>query len=399
MSGHDWSIGSLINVESTLISSLHVPPPYISLFTFLSLSLSPQQLLSITKSRLTCSFATPNWNPPLLSSHSPDQIHTNLTLPRPATRRHAQCFFDTFIEVLLIFSATNRCFGAPPPASGLSTEFSEADPGSLVATATTNARDSRHCPAIVSNGHLRSCSSGLGGVDGVDGFRRSRRYGWLAGPRRIRETKWNGSRTWDTNGYRIWYSGSGTARNGVSVILTTELRDKVVQVKKSSDRVMAISMVIEGETINVISAYAPRSLRFVSEGCNLPPSCALLLRFDIYAAGFENHPPILNKDNYVPWSSRIIRYARSRPNGKMIFNSIENGPYVRRMIATPGEPDLHVPVPESFHEQTDEEITKNDIKRMDADDQAIQTILLGLPEDVYDAVDSCETAKEIWECV
>nr|GEW35907.1 hypothetical protein [Tanacetum cinerariifolium] len=95
---------------------------------------------------------------------------------------------------------------------------------------------------------------------------------------------------------------------------------------------------------------------------------------DIYAAGSENRPPMLNKDNYVPWSSRIIRYARSRPNGKMIVDSIENGPYVRRMIATLKEPDLPVPVPESFHEQTDEELTENDIKRMDANDQAIQTI-------------------------
>nr|GFA09191.1 hypothetical protein [Tanacetum cinerariifolium] len=119
---------------------------------------------------------------------------------------------------------------------------------------------------------------------------------------------------------------------------------------------------------------------------------------DIYASGSENRPPMLNKDNYVPWSSRIIRYARSRPNGKMIVDSIENGPYVRRMIATPGEPDLPVPVPESFHEQTDKELTKTDIKRMDVDDQAIQTILLGLPEDVYATVDSCETVKEIWEC-
>nr|GEX78465.1 reverse transcriptase domain-containing protein [Tanacetum cinerariifolium] len=56
-------------------------------------------------------------------------------------------------------------------------------------------------------------------------------------------------------------------------------------------------------------------------------------------------------------------------------------------------------VPESFHEQTDEEITETDIKRMDEYDQAIQTILLGLPRDIYAAVDSCETAKEIWERV
>nr|GEZ63601.1 hypothetical protein [Tanacetum cinerariifolium] len=85
------------------------------------------------------------------------------------------------------------------------------------------------------------------------------------------------------------------------------------------------------------------------------------------------------------------------PNGKMIVDSIENGPYVRRMIATPRELDLLVPVLESLHEQTDEELTETDIKRMDADDQAIQTILLGLSEDVYVVVDSCETAKEIWE--
>nr|GEV26929.1 hypothetical protein [Tanacetum cinerariifolium] len=60
---------------------------------------------------------------------------------------------------------------------------------------------------------------------------------------------------------------------------------------------------------------------------------------------------------------------RKGPNGKMIVDSHENGPYVRRMIATPGEPDL--PVSESFHEQIDKELTENDIKRMDADDQAI----------------------------
>nr|GFA79483.1 hypothetical protein [Tanacetum cinerariifolium] len=74
---------------------------------------------------------------------------------------------------------------------------------------------------------------------------------------------------------------------------------------------------------------------------------------------------MLNKENYVSWSSRLLRYAKSRPNGKLIHNFIINGPYVRRMIPEP-------------------------------DDQAIQTILLGLPEDIYAAVDSCETAQEIW---
>nr|GEZ09807.1 hypothetical protein [Tanacetum cinerariifolium] len=57
---------------------------------------------------------------------------------------------------------------------------------------------------------------------------------------------------------------------------------------------------------------------------------------DIYAAGSKSRPPMLNKENYVPWSSRLLRYVKSRPNGKLIHNSIINGPYVRRMISEPG---------------------------------------------------------------
>nr|GEW94899.1 hypothetical protein [Tanacetum cinerariifolium] len=56
-----------------------------------------------------------------------------------------------------------------------------------------------------------------------------------------------------------------------------------------------------------------------------------------------NRPPMLNKENYVPWSSRLLRYAKSRPNGKLIHNSIINGPYVRRMIPEPGDTNWDVP--------------------------------------------------------
>nr|GEV18764.1 integrase, catalytic region, zinc finger, CCHC-type, peptidase aspartic, catalytic [Tanacetum cinerariifolium] len=117
---------------------------------------------------------------------------------------------------------------------------------------------------------------------------------------------------------------------------------------------------------------------------------------DIYAAGSENRPHMLNKENYVPWSSRLFRYAKSRPNRKLIHNSIINGPYVRRMIPELGDPNREVPVNETFHVQTDDKLTKKELKQIEADDQAIHTILLGLPEDIYAAVDSCETAKEIW---
>ncbi|GJW51615.1 hypothetical protein Tco_0092966 [Tanacetum coccineum] len=69
---------------------------------------------------------------------------------------------------------------------------------------------------------------------------------------------------------------------------------------------------------------------------------------------------MLNKDNYVLWSSRLIRYAKSKLNGKIIYISIMNGTYVRRMIPEPGDPDREVPVAKTFHEQTDDKLTEKE---------------------------------------
>ncbi|GJY16757.1 craniofacial development protein 2-like protein [Tanacetum coccineum] len=51
-----------------------------------------------------------------------------------------------------------------------------------------------------------------------------------------------------------------TPRNGKSSCspLAPNLKDKVVQVIRISDRIMLVRLVIEEETINVISAYAPQ---------------------------------------------------------------------------------------------------------------------------------------------
>nr|GEV53030.1 reverse transcriptase domain-containing protein [Tanacetum cinerariifolium] len=93
-----------------------------------------------------------------------------------------------------------------------------------------------------------------------------------------------------------------------------------------------------------------------------------------FLAGSESRPPMLNKENYVPWSSRLLR----------------------RMIPEPGDVNRDVNVTKTFHLQTDNELSDKELKQIEADDQAIQTILLGLPEDIYAGVDSCETAQEIW---
>ncbi|GJW83298.1 hypothetical protein Tco_0156443 [Tanacetum coccineum] len=105
---------------------------------------------------------------------------------------------------------------------------------------------------------------------------------------------------------------------------------------------------------------------------------------------------MLKKDNYVPLSSRFLHYAKSKRNGNLIYNFIMNGPNVRRMIPEAGDPDCEFLVAKTFHEQSDDELIKKELKQIEADDQAIQIILMGLPEDICVVVDSCETTQEIW---
>ncbi|XP_059298097.1 uncharacterized protein LOC132050749 [Lycium ferocissimum] len=54
-------------------------------------------------------------------------------------------------------------------------------------------------------------------------------------------------------------SYSSQEKNGVSILVDRELRDLVVGVRRVSDRLMIIKIVVGGHTLNVVSAYAPQA--------------------------------------------------------------------------------------------------------------------------------------------
>ncbi|GJY84139.1 hypothetical protein Tco_0497515 [Tanacetum coccineum] len=44
--------------------------------------------------------------------------------------------------------------------------------------------------------------------------------------------------------------------------------------------------------------------------------------------GAENRPPMLDKSMYDSWQSRMLLYIKGKKNGRMMLESIENGPLV-----------------------------------------------------------------------
>ncbi|VFQ69868.1 unnamed protein product [Cuscuta campestris] len=73
----------------------------------------------------------------------------------------------------------------------------------------------------------------------------------------VQETRWVGTKAREVDGFKLWYSGSARGRNGVGILVAPELREFVVEVKRISDRLMFIKLVLGGCAINVVSAYAP----------------------------------------------------------------------------------------------------------------------------------------------
>ncbi|KAK3544418.1 hypothetical protein QTP86_011156 [Hemibagrus guttatus] len=75
----------------------------------------------------------------------------------------------------------------------------------------------------------------------------------------VQETRWKGSKARSIGaGFKLFYYGVDSKRNGVGVVLKEEFVRNVLDVKRVSDRVMSLKLEIEGVLLNVVSGYAPQ---------------------------------------------------------------------------------------------------------------------------------------------
>ncbi|KAK3508832.1 hypothetical protein QTP70_009600 [Hemibagrus guttatus] len=75
----------------------------------------------------------------------------------------------------------------------------------------------------------------------------------------VQETRWKGSKARSIGaGFKLFYYGVYSKRNGVGVVLKEEFVRNVLEVKRASDRVMSLKLETEGVMLNVVSGYAPQ---------------------------------------------------------------------------------------------------------------------------------------------
>ncbi|GJU28288.1 hypothetical protein Tco_1166909 [Tanacetum coccineum] len=106
-------------------------------------------------------------------------------------------------------------------------------------------------------------------------------------------------------------------------------------------------------------------------------------------AGSETRPPMLERGSYIPWASRFKRFLnRKRENRKWLLKALEDGPYVFRNITPTGSTIPRL--------QEVEDLQGDDLLYYDAEMELMNMILLSIPNEIYNSVDSCKMAKEMW---
>ncbi|GJU76218.1 retrovirus-related pol polyprotein from transposon TNT 1-94 [Tanacetum coccineum] len=115
------------------------------------------------------------------------------------------------------------------------------------------------------------------------------------------------------------------------------------------------------------------------------------------AAGTDTRPPMLVENDYESWKIRIHRYIRGKPNGKLIWKSIQNGPTPHPMVTDP--PPTNSTVMPAPRKKLDSEFNDEENKLEMADTQAEIILSQGLPRHIFNILNQTSTAKEIWDNV
>ncbi|GJZ48679.1 hypothetical protein Tco_0602511 [Tanacetum coccineum] len=107
-------------------------------------------------------------------------------------------------------------------------------------------------------------------------------------------------------------------------------------------------------------------------------------------AGANNRPPMLEKSLYDSWKSRMEFYMENKENGRMILDSVQNGPLVWPSVV---QKDV------TTRKKTYAELSATKKLQTDYDCKATNIVIQGLLPDVYAIVNHHKVSKEIWDRV
>ena len=75
----------------------------------------------------------------------------------------------------------------------------------------------------------------------------------------LQEAKWKENKVRNIGGgCKIFYNGADGRKNRIGIVVREKLAESVLEVKRVSDRLMAMKLEIKGLILNIVNTYAPQ---------------------------------------------------------------------------------------------------------------------------------------------
>ncbi|KAI3667193.1 hypothetical protein L6452_42242 [Arctium lappa] len=115
----------------------------------------------------------------------------------------------------------------------------------------------------------------------------------------------------------------------------------------------------------------------------------------IYTAGSLTKPPTLLRDEYPQWKIRMVNFLEGMDRD--LLRSVNDGPH-QPMVLVPRVPattdTAEIP---AYYENKTSNFTEEETNMMENDSKAVRLLIMAIPNDIFQELDSCVTAKEIWD--
>ncbi|GKD72628.1 hypothetical protein Tco_1330910, partial [Tanacetum coccineum] len=133
----------------------------------------------------------------------------------------------------------------------------------------------------------------------------------------------------------IWDSEEVLVHQVVSMKKMNEKPGHVRPANSFYDKLNALKFVPQQELSREQAYWLPQNCIFWPFGIITKQRYSMATNEETNAAGTDTRPPMLVENDYESWKIRIHRYIRGKPNGKLIWKSIQDGPTPHPMVTDP----------------------------------------------------------------
>ncbi|XP_024993900.1 uncharacterized protein LOC112527430 [Cynara cardunculus var. scolymus] len=116
---------------------------------------------------------------------------------------------------------------------------------------------------------------------------------------------------------------------------------------------------------------------------------------DMLSIGSDSKPPVLAIGEYLQWKVQMIHFLDNKD--EKLMQSIKNGPYISYIDLLAQTTEEGIVVHASKKKKDPQYFTETEKQKVLIDKKALTYTLMEIPNELFNRIDICGSAKDLWD--